>query len=417
MKKIFTSIFHKPVLLGIAIVFSGNSLMAQELDSLIKRTPVDTSKAMLNMDAAYNRPFLTVSKMPVALGGYLEANTFYASEDGVSEGFSFQARRLTMFMSASITKRIKFLSEMEFEDGTKEIGIEFAAMDVSFHPLLNFRGGIIMNPIGAFNQNHDGPKWEFVERPDVAVNMLPATWSNAGFGFYGKTYKRNWVLGYEAYLSNGFDNNIIDNEENKTFLPAAKENEDRFEESNSGKALLSGKIAIKNRKIGEVGFSYMGGIYNKFEVDGVTLDQQRRLDVFAVDLNTTIKKTGTYIVGEAVWVMVDVPSTYTQQYGNKQQGAFVDIVQPVLKRKMFDWDNAVLNLSVRLDYVDWNVGKFNETNTDIGDDLWAITPAISFRPSAQTVFRLNYRYQWQTDILNNPPARMAAWMFGFSTYF
>ena len=290
-------------------------------------------------------------------------------------------------------------------------------MDVSFHPLLNFRGGIIMNPIGAFNQNHDGPKWEFVERPDVAVNMLPATWSNAGFGIYGKTYKNDWVLGYEAYLSNGFDNSIIDNEENKTFLPAAKENEERFEESNSGKALMSGKVAIKNRKLGEIGFSYMGGVYNKFETDGVTLDQKRRLDVVAVDMNTTIKKTGTYIVGEVVWIMVDVPSTFTQQYGNKQQGAFIDVVQPILKRKMFDWDDAVLNLSARLDYVDWNVGKFNETKTDIGDYLWAITPAISFRPSSQTVFRLNYRYQWQTDILNNPPAKMAAWMFGFSTYF
>jgi hypothetical protein len=415
--KIFTSIYPKALVLGYMLVSIVGNLQAQKLDSLISRFPTDTSKALLNMDAAYNRPFLTVNKMPVALGGYLEANSFYSSADGVSEGLSFQARRLTMFMSASITKRIKFLSEMEFEDGTKEIGIEFAAMDVAFHPALNFRGGIVMNPIGAFNQNHDGPKWEFVERPDVAVNMLPATWSNAGFGVYGKTFKGNWVLGYEAYLTNGFDNSIIDNEENKTFLPASKENDERFEESNSGKALMTGKVAIKNRKIGEIGFSYMGGVYNKFEDDGVTLDKERRLDVFAVDLNTTIKKTGTYIVGEAVWVMVDVPSTYTQQYGNKQQGAFIDIVQPVLKRKMFDWDDAVLNISARLDYVDWNVGKFNETNTEIGDDLWAITPAISFRPSAQTIFRLNYRYQWQTDILNNPPARTASWLFGFSTYF
>lgn len=415
--KIFTSIYPKALVLGYMLVSIVGNLQAQKLDSLISRIPTDTSKALLNMDAAYNRPFLTVNKMPVALGGYLEANSFYSSADGVSEGLSFQARRLTMFMSASITKRIKFLSEMEFEDGTKEIGIEFAAMDVAFHPALNFRGGIVMNPIGAFNQNHDGPKWEFVERQDVAVNMLPATWSNAGFGLYGKTFKGNWVLGYEAYLTNGFDNSIIDNEENKTFLPASKENDERFEESNSGKALMTGKVAIKNRKIGEIGFSYMGGVYNKFEDDGVTLDKERRLDVFAVDLNTTIKKTGTYIVGEAVWVMVDVPSTYTQQYGNKQQGAFIDIVQPVLKRKMFDWDDAVLNISARLDYVDWNVGKFNETNTEIGDDLWAITPAISFRPSAQTIFRLNYRYQWQTDILNNPPARTASWLFGFSTYF
>jgi hypothetical protein len=415
--KTYTSIYLKGLAASCLLFFSTGNLQAQNKDSLITRIPVDTTKALLNMDAAYNRPFLTVNKMPVALGGYLEANSIYNSEDGVSEGLSFQARRLTMFMSASITKRIKFLSELEFEDGTKEIGIEFAAMDVAFHPALNFRGGIVMNPIGAFNQNHDGPKWEFVERPDVAVNMLPATWSNAGFGLYGKTYKGNWVFGYEAYLTNGFDNSIIDNEENRTFLPATKDNKERFEENNSGKALVTGKVAIKNRKIGEIGISYMGGVYNKFEEDGVVLDKERRVDVFAVDMNTTIKKTGTYIVGEAVWILVDVPSTYTQQFGNKQHGAFIDIVQPVLKRKIFDWEDAVFNISARLDYVDWNVGKFNETNTEIGDDLWAITPSISFRPSSQTVFRLNYRYQLQTDILNNPPARAASWLFGFSTYF
>jgi len=415
--KIFTSISPNHWMLGCLLAIAVGNLQAQTLDSLVNRIPTDTSTTSMNMDAAYNRPFLTINKMPVALGGYLEANSFYSSEDGVSEGLSFQARRLTVFMSATITKRIKFLSELEFEDGTKEIGIEFAAMDVAFHPALNLRGGIIMNPIGAFNQNHDGPKWEFVERPDVAVNMLPATWSNAGFGLYGKTYKGNWILGYEAYLTNGFDNSIIDNEENKTFLPATKENEERFEENNSGKALATGKIAIKNRKMGEIGLSYMGGIYNKFEDDGVTLDQKRRVDVFAIDLNTTIQQTGTYIVGEVVWVMVDVPSTFTQQYGNKQQGAFVDVVQPILKRKILDWENATLNLAARLDYADWNVGKFNETGTEIGDDLWAITPAISFRPSSQTVFRLNYRYQWQRDILNNPAALTATWMFGFSTYF
>ncbi|GJM35498.1 MAG: hypothetical protein DHS20C18_44990 [Saprospiraceae bacterium] len=372
---------------------------------------------MLNMDAVYNRPFLTVEKMPVALGGYLEANTLYQSEAGVSEGLSFQARRLTIFMSASINKRIKFLSEMEFEDGTKEIGIEFAALDVSFHPALNFRGGIIMNPIGAFNQNHDGPKWEFVERPDVAVNLLPATWSNAGFGVYGKTYKGDWILGYEAYLTNGFNNNIIDNEASKTFLPAAKENERRFEESSNGQPLLTGKVSIKNRKIGEIGLSYMGGVYNKFEEDGLTLDEKRRVDVVAIDWNTTMQKTGTYIVGELVYTWVDVPSTYTQQFGSKQKGVFIDVVQPILKKSIFDWDNATLNLAARFDYVDWNLGTFKETNADIGDVLWAITPAISFRPSSQTVFRLNYRYQWQKDLLNNAPAKSASWLFGFSSYF
>lgn len=414
--KIFTSI-SKQVLIACLLCTIISNIQAQIIDSVITRVPLDTSKTSLNMDAVYNRPFLTTDKLPVALGGYLEANSFYSSEDGVSEGLSFQARRLTVFMSASISKRIKFLSEIEFEDGTKEIGIEFAAMDVTFHPVFNFRGGIIMNPIGAFNQNHDGPKWEFVERPDVAVNMLPATWSNAGFGLFGKTHKKNWVFGYEVYLTNGFDNSIIDNEDNKTFLPAAKENKERFEESNNGKALVTGKLAIKNRKIGEIGFSYMGGVYNKFEDDGLTIDEQRRLDVFAVDFNTTIKKTATYIVGEYVIATIDVPETYTQQFGNKQQGFFIDMVQTIFKRKILDWENASFNFAARLDYVDWNVGKFKENDANIGEDLFAISPAISFRPTSQTVFRVNYRYQWQRDILNNPPSLTAAWLFGFSTYF
>jgi len=414
--KIFTFCYHKKILLGLLFFMSLN-LQAQKKDSFITRIPVDTSDTKLNMDAVYNRPFLAINKSPVALGGYLEANVLYSSEDGVSEGWSFQARRLTIFMSASIAKRIKFLTEIEFEDGAKEIAIEFAALDVAFHPLLNFRGGIIVNPIGAFNQNHDGPKWEFVNRPDMAETMLPATWSNVGFGLYGKAYKNNWIFGYEAYLTNGFDDNIIDNHENKTFLPVAKENEFRFEESSNGKALFTGKLTIKNRKIGEIGLSYMGGVYNKFESDGLVLDDKRRVDVFDFDFNSTIKKTGTYIVGEVAFVKVNVPETYTQQYGNQQLGGFVDIVQPILKRKVFDWENAVLNLAFRLDYVDWNIGKFNETNTEIGDQLWAITPAISFRPSAQTVFRLNYRFQWQSDLLNNPPAKKASWLFGFSSYF
>lgn len=161
----------------------------------------------------------------------------------------------------------------------------------------------------------------------------------------------------------------------------------------------------------------MGGAYNKFATDGVVLDVERRLDVFAIDMNTTLKKTGTYIVGEAVWIKVDVPSTYTQQYGNKQHGGFIDVVQPILKKKMLEWEDAVVNISTRFDYVDWNVGTFTQDNSNIGDEVLAITPALSFRPSSQTVFRLNYRYQWQTDILNNPSARTATWLFGFSTYF
>lgn len=393
-----------------------NTINAQIDPSLLKRTVKDTTK-ILNMDAIYNRPTLNINKTPIAIGGYLETNWQHLTTDGISEGHQFQARRLSIFMSSSISKRIKFLSELEFEDGGKEIAIEFASVDVEFHPLANFRAGIIVNPIGSFNQNHDGPKWEFTDRPISATQMLPGTFSNVGAGLYGKKYHKNWMFGYEAYFSGNFDNSIIENTQNKTYLPAAKDNPERFEEINSGEPLFTGKMAVRNSKIGEIGLSYMGGIYNKFQDDGLIIDKKRRVNIFAIDFNTTLPKIKTFITAEWAWIKVDIPETYTQQFGNKQYGGFVDIVQPVVKGTILDWENATINVACRLEYVDWNVGKFNETGGNIGEDLWSVVSAISFRPNSQTVIRLNYRLLKQRDILSNPPSITDGFNFGISTYF
>lgn len=389
-----------------------------QIDPVLLRKPVsDTTRLLLNMDAVYNRPMLAAGKLPVSLGGYVEANYQYLNENGVSEGHQFQMRRLTLFVASAISKRIKFLSEIEFEDGTKEINIEFASIDFELAPLLNFRGGIVMNPIGSFNQNHDGPKWEFVDRPISATQMLPATWSNVGFGAYGKKYSKDWVYGYELYLTNGFDESIISNSQNKTYLPAAKANPDRFEESFNGIPLLTAKFALRNNHVGEIGVSYMGGVYNKFQKDGLILDKKRNINVYALDFNTTISRTGTFINGEWAWINLDIPDTYTEQFGRKQQGGFIDIVQPIFSRPFFGFEKSVFNAAVRLEYVDWNKGKFASTGGNISDHMYSVVPAISWRPTPQTVLRFNYRYNWQTDLLGNPPSRLVGFQFGFSTYF
>lgn len=409
MKKIYTTSLF---------LFFLTNVFAQVDSTLFKRMPRDTSfRKSMNIDAVYNRPFLTVGKLPAAIGGYVEADYTYIGTDGVTDGHSFRLPRLTMFIASSVHRRIKFLSEIEFEEGGREINIEFASLDFSFHPMVNLRGGVIMNPIGAFNQNHDGPKWEFVDRPIAMTQMLPATWSNVGFGLYGKQYTQEWGFAYEVYLSNGFDGSIVNNTENKTFLPATKATTERFEESSNGKPLLTGKFALRRNKIGELGVSYMGGIYNKFEDDGIIVDEKRRLDIFALDFNTVIPRIQTYIVAEWAWVNIDIADTYSQQYGDKQHGGFMDIVQPVLRKNLLGFTNTVISAACRLEYVDWNVGTFRETGTKIGDTAWAIVPGLSYRPTSQTVIRINYRRQWQRDFLGNPASRTAGIQFGISSYF
>ena len=114
---------------------------------------------------------------------------------------------------------------------------------------------------------------------------------------------------------------------------------------------------------------------------------------------------------------VDVPDTYSEQFGEKQQGGFIDFVQPVFKRSVLGFEKSVINAALRVEYVDWNKGKFISTAANIADHLFSIVPAISWRPTAQTVIRLNYRYNWQKDILGNPPSKLAGFQFGIATYF
>ena len=161
----------------------------------------------------------------------------------------------------------------------------------------------------------------------------------------------------------------------------------------------------------------MGGLYNKWRDDGLILDKKRRVDILAVDFNTLFKKTNTNIIGEWSWIFVDIPETYSQQFGSRQRGGFMDIVQPVLKKKIAGWEGAVVNVACRFEYVDWNVGKFKQTGGNIADDVWSVMPAVSFRPNPQTVLRLNYRIQKQRDLLGNPPATTAGFIFGIFSYF
>jgi len=398
---------------------------AQKDSALFKRVQIDTSKQKLNMDGVYNKPFLTMGKMPVAMGGYMEANTQYSVTNGISaDGFAFQFQRVSMFLESSIAKNIKFNSEIEYEDGGADIEVEYAFMDMEFNPILNFRGGIILNPIGSFNENHDGPRWDFIDRPISSTTIIPSTLSNAGFGFYGKYYYNNWIFAYETYLTNGFDEGIVSNADGQTSLADGNQNPDKFDKSNSGLPMFTGKIAIRNRKFGEFGISYLTDIYNEWKTDdGLIVAPKLSASIFAFDYSTSLLKDRLTITTEAAKVWVQLPPNTANTYGSQQDGAFIDIIGTVIKHKMFGWDNAKWEVGARLEYANYNIGTFSETGGEIYDYVWAIVPAIAFRPVGSTVLRFNYVYTEQSDeaggnfILGNTPVKTGTVEFGISTYF
>ena len=91
----------KNLITSFILVFVSVQVFSQVDSTLFKRIPVDSTFNELNMDATYNRPFLSMGKAPVSIGGYVEAQYQYLGEDGITDGHSFGIPRMTLFVASS----------------------------------------------------------------------------------------------------------------------------------------------------------------------------------------------------------------------------------------------------------------------------------------------------------------------------
>ena len=393
-------IFRDVILHGVAVFVIGMPVAAQ----------VDSTLAQQGI---YDRPFIG-SVSSTSLGGYVEGNTNYFVEEGVTEGFSMELRRFNIFLYSAISSRVRFLSELEFEHGTEEIALETALVDFQFRPSLVLRAGIILLPIGYLNQNHDSPKWDFVDRPLVTTDIIPSTLSEVGAGVYGRGGRGSLLFSYDIYLTNGLGQFIVGNEFGRTDIASGK-SEEQFEEDNNGSPAISGRFGLLRTGIGEVGLSYYGGFYNSFIVEGQEVDDRRWLGITALDFGVSLGPAD--VRGELAYAQIDVPPGMSEVFGDRQWGGYLDVVVPLWRPDFSGYRDASFALGLRLERVDYNRGRFSSTGGKIMDDVTALVPGISFRPTPGTVFRANYRYQWTRDFVGNQAVRSAGFQVGFATYF
>jgi hypothetical protein len=364
-------------------------------------------------DGLYDRPFIG-SVQSTSLGGYVEGNTNYFVEDGLTEGFSMELRRFNIFLFSQVSPRVRFLAELEFEHGTEEIALETALVDFEVSPALVLRGGIILPPIGYFNQNHDSPRWDFVERPLVSTDVIPSTLSEVGVGTYGRLALGDVLLSYDAYVTNGLGDGIVANDLGRTDIPSGKR-EEQFAEDNNGSPAVSGRLAVRVPAWGEVGLSHYAGRYNSYGSVGVLVDERRWVAISALDVGATFGRAA--VRAEVAYASIDVPEGLVELFGDSQWGGHVDVVIPVWSPGLRGYAAAVVSAALRLERVDYNVGTFASTGGPVRDDVSAIVAGLAFRPTAGTVFRANYRFHWMRDFVGNPTVRSAGFQLGLATYF
>ena len=182
-----------------------------------------------------------------------------------------------------------------------------------------------------------------------------------------------------------------------------------------GSPAVSGRLGLRLPGRGEVGLSYYGGYYNSYRIEGAPVDEARWAGITALDVGADVGPAD--LRAEVAFATIAVPEGLVELFGSRQWGGHVDVLLPVWSPRIEGYSNAVVTAGVRFEYVDYNAGTFSSTGRPIRDDVTAVVPSLSFRPSAGTVFRMNYRYHWTRDFPGNPAARMAGVQFGFAAYF
>lgn len=352
----------------------------------------------------YDKPYITQLGRGMSLGGYTEAHFRFEREEGITEEVTFEPKRFNIFTYTPVTDRVRVASELEFEEGGKEIKIEIAVIDFEIHEALTFRGGIILSPLGRFNIAHDSPANDLTDRPLVSVEMIGTALSEAGMGFFGAFYpSANSRLTYEIYGVNGFNEGVLVGSEDGTRIPAGKGN---FADNNQNLAVV-GRIGVSPHPLVEVGISGHTGSYNVHSLDGLAVDEERSLTILVLD--GAFRWNRFELLGEYARASVDIPDQLIGLQAEHQQGLYLQGNVHFLKGLIRVLPESVFTGVVRYGLVDF------DTNVD-GDSQNRLTLGLNFRPTEDTVFKLDYQYNWLRDGFNLE-ARRAAFLFSAATYF
>lgn len=376
---------------------------AQQRDSTQRAAAGDTTRPFVR-GGVYDKPFQTRLLGRTAFGGYAEAHARYERVDGARDDAGFEAKRFNLFANARVSDFVRFAAELEFEDGGREILLEFAAIDVRIHPALTVRGGMILSPLGKFNLSHDSPLNEFTDRPLVATEILGVALSEPGFGILGQfPAGRAGRLTYELYATNGFHDGLIAGSEDGTRIPAGRRN---FEDNNGSPAVVT-RVAWSPVVGYEFGLSAHHGAYNAFSADGVDVEERRDLSILVADMEATI--LGVQTSGEFAVARVDVPASLTGIYARRQRGVYLEGVREFGRGLVRTIPGSFFAAKVRFDAVDFDTEQ-------VGQSVEQFTAGVNFRPTRDTVLKFDFVRGRSHDRFNNR-AEHAFVLASVATYF
>src|SRR5262245_24490452 len=347
----------------------------------------------------YQKPFLVKGR--ASLGGYMDLE-FHAGD----EGSTFDQHRFVPFIYAEVSDRVHVASEIEYEHGGEvagdevtdgEISVEFATIDAKAAEALNFRGGIILSPLGRLNVYHDSPMLDLTERPLVDQEVIPTTLSEAGLGLYGSFgLTEQLLINYEGYIVNGFKDSAVED----GILDPHEGAGSKKDDNNNSRAFV-GRLGVSPRLGTEFGVSVHTGDYDSLGTQNLTITA----------LDARFAAGPFEFLGEGAMGRADYEESPGVQETAESAGFYLEGHFHFLSGAISALPQSVFTAAARADYVDHvqNVDGLGQERLILG---------LNFRITEETVFKNDLLFDRGRALnASDWDDTQTAYRFSVATYF
>lgn len=142
------------------------------------------------------------SNSKLVVGGYGEVHYNQPFNSDTKSNGDLDVHRIVMLLGYNFNSQTQFVTELEFEH-VYEVLVEQAFLQYKLNNYVQFRGGLMLVPMGIINEYHEPSTFSGVERPLIDNLIAPTTWREIGVGVTGNILPVS--MKYQAYLMNGFN--------------------------------------------------------------------------------------------------------------------------------------------------------------------------------------------------------------------
>ncbi len=379
----------KKNLLLIVFALASVLALAQRVDSTSSQY-TNTADNLLSKDSK------------IVVGGYGETHYNQPMDGSTYNNGTLDVHRMVMLFGYNFNEKTQFVTELEFEH-VSEVYVEQAFLQYKLNNYLNFRGGLMLVPMGIINEYHEPTTFNGVERPSIDQYIAPTTWREVGFGLTGNVLPAS--IKYQAYVMNGF--NGYDGSAHLSGKNGLRKGRQKGADSYISSPNFTGKIEYYGIRGLNIGFSGYFGETQSTLYDGIDKNDDAAIamadssvvGVSMLGLDTRYNINGLQFRGQFYYSSLSNSEQYNEftsdgastlnDLGSSMIGYYAEIGYNVLRSLKTE---KQLVPFVRYEFFDTHNRVESNISRNVGYEKTAITTGLTFKLTKGAVAKADMQF-------------------------